>query len=140
MFVATDMLQRFLYTDTGVGSMDMRELKGLEIAARCKIVFDGTAWVVPSQSGNGKYRVTLNPDGDSCDCDDFTLRRQPCKHVHAARIVRERDGGEKVALDTNSIPKRPTYAQDWPVYNLAQSVEKHRFMELLADLCRGIAQ
>ena len=31
-------------------AMDMRELKGLEIAARSKVTFDGEAWLVPSQS------------------------------------------------------------------------------------------
>jgi transposase len=116
--------------------MDMRELKGLEIAARCKVEFKGDAWIVPSQSGQGKYRITLSPEGDRCECDDFQLRQQPCKHIHAARIVRERDGGAKApAIDTAVVPKRPTYSQDWPAYNLAQSIEKHRFMELLADLC-----
>ncbi len=68
--------------------MDLRELKGLEIAARSKIVFDRGAWVVPSQSGNGTYRVTLDKAGDSCPCDDFQLHLKPCKHVHAARLAR----------------------------------------------------
>ena len=122
-------------------SVDMRELKGLEIAARSRVDFKDGAWIVPSQSGQGKYRVTLSPEGDCCTCEDFSLTGKPCKHVHAARIVRERDhGGATIPLDTDTIPKRPTYRQDWPVYNLAQSVEKHRFQELLADLCRGIVE
>jgi SWIM zinc finger len=72
--------------------MDMRELKGLEIAARSRITFEGGAWVVPSQSSSGKYRVILRPEGDSCTCEDFALTGKPCKHIHAARFVRERDG------------------------------------------------
>jgi transposase len=121
--------------------MDMRELKGLEIAARCKIAFSAGAWIVPSQSGKGTYRVILKPDGDSCPCDDFALTGKPCKHIHAARIVRERDrGGASVPLDMDVVPKRPTYKQDWPAYNLAQSTEKHRFQVLLHDLCRGVAE
>lgn len=119
--------------------MDLRELKGLEIAARYKITFDGEAWVVPSQSGNGKYKVLLSADGDGCTCEDFQLTGKPCKHVHAARIVRERDhGGKAPALDTDVVPKKKTYKQDWPSYNLAQAIEKHRFQELLFDLCRGL--
>jgi transposase len=119
--------------------MDMRELKGLEIAARCKITFSDGAWHVPSQSGNGKYRVVLKPEGDTCSCDDFGLTGKPCKHVHAARIVRERDhGGKAVILDTEKVPKKPTYKQDWPAYNLAQRTEKHRLQVLLHDLCRGL--
>jgi hypothetical protein len=63
--------------------MDMRELKSLEIAARCRIGFEGGAWVVPSQSGNGKYRVTLSPEGDRCECEDFGLHAKECKHIHS---------------------------------------------------------
>jgi transposase len=121
--------------------MDMRELKGLEIAARSKIEFDGSAWLVPSQSGKGKYRVLLSAEGDSCNCDDFALNLKPCKHVHAARIVRERDhGGKSPKIDTDVVPKRPTYRQVWPAYNKAQAIEKHRLQELLFDLCRGIEE
>jgi transposase len=121
--------------------MDMRELKGLEIAARSKITFDGEAWLVPSQSGNGKYKVLLSPDGDGCTCEDFQLTRKPCKHVHAARIVRARDhGGKNPAIVVDAVPTRPTYKQLWPAYNLAQSIEKHRFQVLLSELCRGIEE
>ena len=58
-----------LIATVGVTPVDMRELKGLEIAARCRLTFNDGDWVVPSQSGNGTYRVTLNPP--SCTCDDF---------------------------------------------------------------------
>lgn len=118
--------------------MEMRELKGLEIAARCRIDFKGGAWMVPSQSSpSTAYRVTLNPD--KCECEDFALTGKPCKHVHAAKIVRQRDGREAVPpMDTDVIPKRPTYRQNWPLYDKAQMTEKRRFLTLLYDLCRGI--
>src|SRR5205085_2246929 len=83
---------------------------------------------------------TLQPEV-SCQCDDFTLRQQPCKHVLAARIVCARDhGGKEPGIVTDAVPKRPTYAQDWPAYNEARATEKHRFQELLADLCSGIPE
>src|SRR5437870_1965512 len=111
----------------------MRELKGLEIAARTKIAFAGGTWVVPSQTGNGKYNVTLDPV--SCTCPDFDLTRKPCKHVHAARLARERDhGGANPRIDISTVPVRPTYSQNWVAYNLAQTTEKHRFQILLRDL------
>lgn len=118
--------------------MDMRELKGLELAARARVVWKDGAWLVPSQSSpTTNYRVTFNPD--KCECDDFTLTAKPCKHIHAARIVRERDGGESAPpLDTDTIPKRPTYKQNWPLYDQAQRTEKRRFQVLLHDLCRGL--
>jgi transposase len=119
--------------------MDMRELKGMEIAARSRIAFEDGAWAVPSQSSGGKYRVTLKPD--SCNCEDFQLRKQACKHVIAARLVQERDyGGQAPKIDTAAVPKRPTYKQVWPAYNLAQTTEKHRFQVLLTDLCAGLQE
>jgi transposase len=119
--------------------MDMWELKGLEIAARSKIAFADGKWLVPSQSGNGTYRVALSPEGDSCPCEDFSLRLQPCKHIHAARLVRERDyAGKSPVVVSDEAPKKPTYKQDWPAYNLAQTTEKHRLQVLLADLCSGV--
>src|SRR5205814_9305848 len=122
--------------------MDSRELKALELAARAKIVAndDGT-WTVPSQSGGGTYRVVTWPGAESCTCEDFQLRQQPCKHVIAARLVEEREGKKPAPpIDTAEVPKRKTYRQDWPKYNLAQTTEKDRFRELLADLCQGIEE
>ena len=42
--------------------------------------------------------------------------------------------------DVPSQIVRPTYSQDWPAYNAAQTSEKEQFMELLAYLCSGIEQ
>ena len=72
------------------GSMDLRELKALELAARSRITFDGKTWIVPSQSTSSNYHVSIGSD-PSCGCDDFAIRRQPCKHVIAARLVCSRD-------------------------------------------------
>lgn len=117
--------------------MDMRELKALEIAARQRIVFENGAWIVPSQSSATKYRVTLSPV--SCTCEDFLLRQEACKHVMAVRLTCEREGGFKGPdIDTDVIPKRPTYRQDWPLYDHAQRTEKRRFQVLLHDLCRNL--
>jgi transposase len=122
--------------------MDMRDLKSLEIAARQRIVFDNGAWLVPSQTSATKYRVSLNPV--SCTCDDHQLRQdaaKPCKHVLAVRLTCERERGARgPKIVTDAIPKRPTYRQNWPAYNLAQREEKHRLQVLLADLCDGLPE
>ncbi len=120
--------------------MDLRELKGLEIAARCRIEFKDGAWRVPSQSTTGFYRVVLSPDGEACECEDHSLTQQPCKHIFAVRFVRERDRGAKSPTIVDSEPKRKSYPQNWPLYNKAQQTEKHRFQELLFDLCRGLPE
>ncbi len=120
--------------------MELRQFKALELAARARIVFDGTAWLVPSQTDGSKYRVSIGA-APCCQCEDFSLRQQPCKHILAARLVcaREHDGRAPVA-STDTLPKKPTYKQDWPRYNLAQTTEKRRFRELLFDLCRDLQQ
>jgi len=121
--------------------MDARQLKGLEIAARMRIVFQDGAWIVPSQSGNGSYKVVLKPDGNTCTCPHFELTAKDCKHVLAALFVCERDyGGQTLLIDTDTLPEKKKYKQDWPAYNLAQTTEKHRFQELLFDLCRGVEE
>jgi transposase len=121
--------------------MDLRELKGLEIAARTPLFWEAGFCDVPSQSGDGKYKVQRVADGFVCTCEDYQLRQQPCKHIIAAQFVLERDGrNPRRAIDTESVPKRPTYRQAWSSYNLAQSIEKHRFQVLLHDLCRYIEE
>jgi transposase len=121
--------------------VDMRELKALEIAAWSKIAFADGVWLIPSQSAPGtKYRVSLAPP-PSCTCEDFQLRQEPCKHIIAARLVRARDyHGADPKVVTDSVPKKPTYKQDWPLYDLAQTTEKDRFQELLYDLTRGLPE
>src|SRR5205807_3083149 len=99
-----------LLTSAGDRTMDLRELKALEIAARCRIVLENGVWSVPSQtSPTTRYRVTLSPA--SCTCEDFQLRGPvtPCKHVIAARLVFERDGGNQApAIVTDAVPGRLT--------------------------------
>src|SRR3954453_5309327 len=100
-------------------NVDLRELKALELAARAKITFHLGRWLVPSQSTGKTYPVSLSPP--SCTCEDFELRSAGvsdgdapvCKHVIAARLVAERDGGQSAPpMDTEAVPKRPTYRQD----------------------------
>jgi transposase len=131
--------------DTGVvflegRAVDMKELKGLEIAARARLTFKNGVWLVPSQTNQrSTYSVTLDPL--SCSCQDFELEQRPCKHVHAARLVQERDhGGRAPVIDMEAVPRRPTYKQNWVAYNEAQRHEKKRFQILLHDLCQGIAE
>src|SRR5438132_786871 len=121
--------------------MDFREAKGLELAARAKIVWQDGAWLVPAQSQPNPYKVVIWPGAESCECEDWQLRQKPCKHVIAARLVEERDGKrEAPSIDTDILPIRKTYKQDWTAYNFAQSVEKDRVQILLHDLCRNLVE
>src|SRR3984893_16520754 len=114
--------------------MNVRELKALEIAARAKIAFSNGVWIVPSQTTSGSYCVTIGSP-PSCPCDDFQLRKLPCKHIIAAQLVCARDhDGKAPEIATDAVPKKPTYKQNWPMDNEAQQTEKYRFQELLFDL------
>ncbi len=119
--------------------MDMRELKALEIAARCRINFKDGFWLVPSQSSDKTYRVTIDPP--ACGCEDFALRAKPCKHILAVKLTCERDhGGRAPEIIVDKVPRKRTYRQVWDAYNRAQCTEKNRLQVLLSELCRDVPQ
>jgi hypothetical protein len=126
--------------------MDARQIKGLEIAAMSRITKRGNeTWIVPSQSLNGKYAVTITAEGKQCTCPDFELRQQPCKHVYAVQYVLFRESvtetkpdGTVTTATKEAAGVRVTYSQNWPQYNTAQSSEKDHFCRLLHDLVADI--
>lgn len=126
--------------------MDAREQRGIEIAARLKVVRREQDWLVPSQSQRGKkYTVSgLDMDAPRCTCPDFETRGEPCKHVYAVKVVIQRElefDGETVR-ETVTVTKtvKRSYPQNWPAYNKAQTNEKDRFMVLLRDLREGLPE
>jgi transposase len=126
--------------------MDARQQRGLEIAATSKITKRGNeTWIVPSQSLNGRYAVTITAEGKQCTCPDFELRQQPCKHVYAVQYVLFRESvtetkpdGTVTTATKEAAGVRVTYSQNWPQYNAAQSTEKDHFCRLLHDLVANI--
>jgi transposase len=125
--------------------MDAREERGMRIAATCNLVKKGRAWLVPSQSGKGRYVVVPHPVEPHCTCLDHSERGVKCKHIFAVEYAVQReenpDGSSTVVQTvtvTEKIEKRKTYPQVWPAYNAAQTHEKEHFLDLLADLCRGV--
>jgi len=123
--------------------MEPRELRGMELAATRTISKKGDIWIVPSQSGNGTYRVHLMPKIASCTCPDFETRGCKCKHIFAATFVLRREQNSDGTVTVTraiqmSAATQTTYPQAWPAYNEAQTTEKEKFLQLLADLCDGI--
>jgi hypothetical protein len=126
--------------------MSMRELKGRDIADKFKIVQQGGLYLVPSQSGKGKYKV--NADAQTCSCPDFEIRHAKCKHLYAVEISIRRecktvtetkaDGSVKTTTTETVKVSRKTYKQEWPAYNKAQTQEKAQFLYLLHQLCQGV--
>ncbi len=124
---------------------DLREQRGIVLAATKQINQHGDCWIVPSQSGKGVYAVRhLAQTNPECSCPDYEARRQNCKHIYAAIFVMRRehhaDGSTTVTEAITLTAQRTTYPQVWPAYNAAQTNEKDRFQSLLFDLCRGIAE
>ncbi|HEV3258371.1 MAG TPA: transposase [Gemmataceae bacterium] len=122
--------------------MNAREERGLVIAATQKLVQKGKVWQVPSQSGRGKYTVCPDPDSPFCSCPDHEETGGLCKHLYAVQYTTAREhakDGTIVETKTLTITEKKTYTQNWPLYNLAQIEEKRRFLVLLHDLCRGLA-
>jgi transposase len=124
--------------------MNMREERGLIIAATCKLnrKSDGT-WLVPAQTNKEAVCYTVNLETKACTCLDCTDGGFVCKHYYAASIVYKRDvlpDGTMIETKTIALTETKTYTQNWPAYNLAQATEKRRLQVLLNDLCRFLPE
>lgn len=126
--------------------MDPRQERGLVIAAVCKIVKKGQVWLVPSQSGQGKYTVCPDEQCPHCSCPDHETRGVKCKHIFAVEFAIKREQSvDGTVTETETVTmtetvERKTYPQNWPAYNAAQVNEKRHFQVLLRDLCSNIAE
>jgi predicted nucleic acid-binding Zn finger protein len=102
--------------------MSIRQQKGLQIAQRANIIQQGRLYIVPSQSGRGKYKV--DAEKKRCTCPDYDFRREPCKHLYAVECVIEKTKttttqtdaeGNKTTTTTETVKvTRKTYPQVWP--------------------------
>lgn len=122
-------------------TMNKREERGREIAARSKLKRDGKLWIVPSQTGSGTYTVDPHPDTLLCTCRDYAKHRVKCKHIYAVEYAaRSEESNGADELPSSLSRKRPTYKQDWTAYNLAQTREKAHLQELLYALCQIVEE
>ncbi|MGI8732676.1 MAG: transposase [Pyrinomonadaceae bacterium] len=126
--------------------MEAREVKGLEIAAKSKLQQSGDRWFVPSQTGHRGTYYTVKPDPAKphCSCPDFETRQLRCKHLFAVEYVIQREFTYNAETQTETITEtvtvKQTYKQEWSAYNQAQTHEKEKFLELLAELCKSIQE
>lgn len=125
-------------------NLNIRELRGLDIASRYTIKQENGFFFVPSASGKSdRYKVCLQ--SQKCTCPDFEIRRNKCKHIFAAEFHFENDflgelTREDISIPQVYVPPRKTYSQDWASYDKAQFSEKSEFQYLLAELCKGIGE
>lgn len=123
--------------------MNAREERGLVIAATNKLIQKGQVWLVPSQSGKGKYTVSPDAASPYCSCPDHEDHGGKCKHLYAVEFTMNRETGrDGMVVETKQITltEKKIYRQSWPLYNLAQIEERRRFEVLLFDLCKGIVE
>jgi transposase len=115
--------------------MDLRQLRGIEIAKQKQVRKTKDGYLVKSQSGAGYYRVG---EDFSCTCPDAEFHNATCKHAYAVRYYL------KTELDTPQgvkvVEKRLTYKQAWSAYNKSQNEEVRLFDELLRDLVQEIEE
>src|ERR1044071_6296654 len=111
-------------------TMDLRQQKGLEIAALSKIYRKGDFYFVLSQSSNGQYKVRLGPD--ECTCPDNQTNQAKCKHIWGVEYMLQRESGKPEPIPEGTVPIRAkNYTQNWPAYRLAQMNEKAKLQQLL---------
>src|SRR4051812_44383317 len=97
---------------SAVEATEARQQRGLAIAALCRITEENGQWTVPSQKGQGSYKVHLDPPDASvpmCTCKVFEERSQPCKHVFAVRYVVERENcpdGTETVTETVTLTRQ----------------------------------
>jgi transposase len=83
--------------------------------------------------------VNLDEGEPFCTCQYFETTHKKCQHIYAIEFIEQKENRtDGTVVVTKAM--RVTYAQDWPVYNEAQTHEEENFVELLRDLCNGIEQ
>ena len=116
-----------------------REQRGILIAQKYRITRTDKGYEVPSQFNKGKYLVKVKYDHKECNCPDYEVNRQKCKHIYAVEYtLQEEIDGEGNKVLTETVKK--TYPQNWKSYNISQQTEKEKLMELLADITSRIRQ
>ncbi|MEK6955121.1 MAG: transposase [Nanoarchaeota archaeon] len=121
-----------------------REERGQLIAQKYKITrTDKGDYKVPSQFGLGNYIVKIDSTSEECDCPDYELRKQKCKHVFAVEYtlkheVNTDNEGNTTITQTKTV--KVSYGQDWKNYDKANINQKDLFLKLLADLCKNVEQ
>ena len=64
--------------------MELREIKGMQIAEKGGLKQTKNGWIVPAQGGSGNYLVKyVGGGGYVCDCPDCQTRNVKCKHQWA---------------------------------------------------------
>jgi len=119
--------------------MGIWEERGLAIANSNTVKKNKLGYLVPSQSSNGTYTVSLDHGEPFCTCGYFEAEHQKCQHIYAVEFIVQKET-EPDGTITETKTMRITYTQEWATYDAAQTHEQEKFVVLLRDLCNGIPQ
>ena len=100
----------------------------------------------PTSNSNWQRNTDFQLDFLASICDNVNITGARVL-VHPSPPNHDRGVGSTM-IDTehsiqdypSQVTPKPTYPQNWPAYNAAQTNEKDTFMVLLADLCASIEQ
>ena len=95
------------------GVFEPRIVRGYSILAKGDEPqrLDEQTFVIPSQSGNGKYLVRSEASKWRCTCPDHTYRNVECKHIHAVKfwLALKRKMDEEGVFDFhNRVREKPS--------------------------------
>jgi transposase len=120
--------------------LEKRERLGLAMAALFPITRKGGVWIVPSQSGQGRYTVCPDVEHPHCTCADHA-DGNVCKHLWAVEYVTRRESNPDGSITVEQAVKltqRQTHPQNWTAYNMAAGNEKNDFFVLAWDICQQV--
>ena len=115
--------------------MDIRQIRGMEIAKGKMIKPAKDGWLVKSQSSDNAYKVNHE---FVCTCPDAEKRGITCKHAYAVRYYLEVERETPQGTQTEKV--RLTYKQAWRAYTEAQCTEIKLFDKLLKDLVESVEE
>lgn len=97
-------------------------------------------WLVRSQRGTGKYKVSREKDGEwVCDCEDFLNWEEPCKHIYRAYLQWFPET-KLSAAPGEAMPPHSHTTQDWASYDAAQQEEWRLFHRILRGLVDSVVE
>lgn len=95
-------------------------------------IVDNETFLVPSQSGSGKYTVKLFRYKSSCSCPDFQKRGIPCKHIYACRfwlnLKYKLDHSDGLEIEMPNKEQKCLYCGSVKVVRCGKTNRKQRFV------------
>ncbi len=113
---------------------DRRIVRGREIASHPEAIekIGEAEWSVPSQTGFGRYLVSMKDGVFRCGCKDFAGRQgEPCKHIFAVMDLHLGEAEGNFPSPERKVRKQ--YAQH-PTYTKGQTEEMRLLDSLLREL------